>query len=115
VEDGGKAIDFLFKRNGQEAKPTPDLIILDLNLPKVNGLEFLATVKSNKEFRKLPVLVLSTSTAENDIQQAYDLHANCYLTKPVDLNDFFELIKLIGRYWFGVTQLPRLESKDTPS
>ena len=106
AENGERALDFLYKREGNEGAPTPDLVLLDLNLPKLNGLEFLARVKSDEKLRRLPVLVLSTSTAERDIQAAYDLHANCYLAKPVDLSAFFNLVRTIERYWFGAARLP---------
>ena len=106
VGDGVEAMAFL-RREGKYVKATrPDLILLDLNLPKKNGLEVLAEVKADEQLRRLPVVVLTTSSAEQDILKTYDLHANCYITKPVDLNQFSAVVKTIEEFWFTIVRLP---------
>jgi chemotaxis family two-component system response regulator Rcp1 len=84
----------------------PDLILLDLNLPKKDGREVLAEIKADPELKQIPVVVLTTSTAEHDVLKTYDLHANCYINKPVDLEQFIEVVKSIGDFWFSVVILP---------
>ncbi len=110
VEDGEEAIDFLYRRNKYETVLTPDLILLDLNLPKRSGREVLAEVKENPDLSHIPVIVLTTSEADKDIVTSYELHANCFITKPVGLNQFTELIKFIERFWLKVAKLPANES-----
>jgi len=106
VNDGEEAMAFL-RREGKYVKATrPDLILLDLNLPKKNGLEVLAEVKADEQLRRIPVVVLTTSSAEQDILKTYDLHANCYITKPVDLNQFSAVVKTIEEFWFTIVRLP---------
>jgi len=106
VNDGVEAMAFL-RREGKYVKATrPDLILLDLNLPKKNGLEVLAEVKADEQLRRIPVVVLTTSSAEQDILKTYDLHANCYITKPVDLNQFSAVVKTIEEFWFTIVRLP---------
>ena len=108
VCDGVEATDFLFKRNKYKDAPRPDLIILDLNLPKKNGHEVLAEIKVDETLKSIPVVILTTSKAEEDILKSYKLHANCFLTKPIDLIEFFEMIKSIEGFWLTLVKLPTL-------
>ena len=108
VYDGVEATDFLFKRNKYKDAPRPDLIILDLNLPKKNGHEVLAEIKVDETLKSIPVVILTTSKAEEDILKSYKLHASCFLTKPIDLIDFFEMIKSIEGFWLTLVKLPKL-------
>ena len=108
VSDGVEATDFLFKRNKYKDAPLPDLIILDLNLPKKNGHEVLAEIKVDETLKSIPVVILTTSKAEEDILKSYKLHANCFLTKPIDLIEFFEMIKSIEGFWLTLVKLPKL-------
>ena len=108
VYDGVEAADFLFKRNKYKDAPRPELIILDLNLPKKNGHELLAEIKADETLKRIPVVILTTSKAEEDILNSYNLHANCFLTKPIDLIDFFEMIKSIEGFWLTLVKLPKL-------
>jgi len=107
VRDGEEALDFLFRKGEFREKPTPDIIFLDLNLPKVNGHEVLAKIKSHPDLCRIPVVVLTTSQAEEDILRSYDLHANCYVTKPLDLSQFIRVVKTINHFWLSVVTLPR--------
>lgn len=106
VENGELAIDFLEKRGDYTDVPRPDIILLDLNLPKKNGLEVLAEIKANVNLRRIPVAVLTTSENENDIQRSYDLGANCFITKPVDFNEFIRVAKTIQEFWLSLVKLP---------
>lgn len=106
VCDGEEASDFLFKREKYKDAPRPDLIILDLNLPKKNGQEVLAEIKSDENLKRIPVVILTTSKAEEDILKTYNLHANCYLTKPIDLNEFLEVVRSIDSFWLSLVILP---------
>ena len=104
--DGAEALAFL-NREGQYADaPRPALILLDLNLPKKNGREVLAEVKNHPNLRRIPVVILTTSSEEKDILTTYDLHANCYITKPADLDCFIEVIRSIEGFWLSVVKLP---------
>ena len=106
AEDGEEAMMFL-RNEGQFAKATrPDLILLDLNLPGMDGREVLKEVKEDDDLKKIPVVVLTTSKAEEDILKSYDLHANSYITKPVDFNQFMNVIKSIESLWLEVVKLP---------
>jgi two-component system, chemotaxis family, response regulator Rcp1 len=108
--DGEEALAFL-RRQGKHADAArPDLILLDLNLPKKNGCEVLADIKSDRSLKQIPVVVLTTSQDEEDIVRAYDLHANCYLSKPIDLEDFTRMMKSIDDFWFGAVKLPSRRS-----
>ncbi len=107
ASDGVTATDFLFKRNEFKDAPTPDLIILDLNLPKKDGREVLAEIKTDPVLRRIPVVILTISKAEEDIVKAYDLHANCFITKPLDLNKFLDVIKSIEDFWLTIVKLPK--------
>jgi chemotaxis family two-component system response regulator Rcp1 len=106
AEDGVEAIAFL-RREGQYADaPRPDLILLDLNLPQRNGYEVLAEIKEDPDLKRIPVVVLTTSEAEEDILRTYDLHANCYITKPIDLDRFIEVVRTIEEFWLTIVKLP---------
>lgn len=106
VEDGVEAIDFL-RRNGRYTdSPRPDLILLDLNLPRKDGRQVLLEIKADPSLRRIPVVVLTTSRDEADVLRAYDLHANCYITKPVDFNRFMEVVRSIEDFWLTVVRLP---------
>ena len=107
VGDGVEALDFLHRRGVHaDAKPQ-DLILLDLNLPKMNGREVLAEIKKDATLKQIPVVVLTTSSAEQDVLSAYDLHANCYITKPVDLDQFVRVVQSIEDFWLSIVRLPR--------
>lgn len=106
VMDGAAAIRFLFKEGEYANAKRPDLILLDLNLPRKDGREVLAKIKADKALKRIPVVVLTTSNAETDILKAYDLHANCYITKPVDFNHFITVIKSIEQFWLTTVRLP---------
>jgi len=106
VEDGVQAMEFL-RRQGQYAKaPRPDLIMLDLNLPRKDGREVLAELKADADLKMIPVVVLTTSRAEEDVLRAYQLHANCYITKPVDFQQFLSVVRAIESFWLYVVTLP---------
>ena len=106
AEDGEKALNFLFRRNGYESAPKPDLIILDLNLPKVDGREVLTVIKKDEKLKLIPVVILTTSKAEEDVLNMYELHANCYITKPINIDSFFDVVKAIENFWIGIVVLP---------
>jgi chemotaxis family two-component system response regulator Rcp1 len=105
VSDGEQAIDFLNKKNKYVDAVRPHIILLDLNLPKKNGIEVLKEIKVQDGLKAIPVIVLTTSDADHDISKAYSLHANCYILKPVDFDDFVKVIQLIELYWFNTVQL----------
>lgn len=110
VGDGVEALAYL-RRQGKHADAArPDLVLLDLNLPKKDGREVLAEIKRDADLRRIPVVVLTTSSAEQDIVRAYDLHANCYINKPVDLEEFVKVVKLIEAFWFTAAKLPSNEA-----
>lgn len=109
VEDGIDAMKFLNQEGDFEEMPEPDLILLDLNLPKKDGREVLAEIKDDKRLKKIPVVILTTSSADEDILNSYELHANCYITKPVDMNQFTKVVKTIGDFWFSIVRLPKPE------
>jgi two-component system, chemotaxis family, response regulator Rcp1 len=106
VQDGVQAMAFLHKEPPYEDTPLPDLILLDLNLPRRNGQEVLELIKADEKLRRIPVVVLTTSRAEEDIIRAYDLHANCYIAKPIDLDHFIQVIKSIEEFWLTIVRLP---------
>jgi CheY-like chemotaxis protein len=106
VGDGEAAMDFLNRSDGYAQMPRPDLILLDLNLPKKDGREVLADIKANKNLRCIPVVILTTSDAEEDVLNSYDLHANCYITKPIDMNQFVKVVQSIEDFWFSIVMLP---------
>jgi chemotaxis family two-component system response regulator Rcp1 len=106
VCDGAEAMDFLRRRNAYVDAPRPGMVLLDLNLPRKDGREVLAEVKTDPELKLIPVVVLTTSRAEEDIHKAYGLHANCYISKPVDFDSFVDAVKSLQRFWFSVATLP---------
>lgn len=106
VEDGREAIDFLRKKGKYADTPRPDIILLDLNLPVIDGRDVLAEIKEDKSLRSVPVLVLTTSRAEEDVIKSYNMHANCFITKPVDMERFIEVVKTIEEFWFNIVKLP---------
>ena len=112
VKDGVDAISFLYQTGEYAGAPRPDVILLDLNLPKKDGREVLAEIKADSDLKHIPVVVLTTSSAEQDIFGSYDLHANCYITKPVDLDQFIRVIRSIEDFWLTIVKLPRGEYDD---
>jgi len=109
VKDGVDAVSFLQQTGEYADAPRPDIVLLDLNLPKKDGREVLAEIKADPDLKNIPVVVLTTSGAEQDIVKAYDLHANCYITKPVDLDQFIRVIRSIEDFWLTIVKLPRGE------
>jgi two-component system, chemotaxis family, response regulator Rcp1 len=110
VGDGVEALSFLRKQGIYADAVQPELILLDLNLPKKDGREVLAEIKADPNLRRIPVVVLTTSSSEEDILKIYDLHANCYITKPVDLEQFMGVVKSIEDFWVSVVKLPSSEA-----
>ncbi|ELY88638.1 response regulator receiver protein [Natrialba hulunbeirensis JCM 10989] len=106
VSDGTEALEFLHQQNEYEDAPRPDLILLDLNLPRTDGEEVLEELKGDSELRSIPVIVLTSSRAEEDVVKSYELHANAYLTKPVDPDEFIETVRAFEKFWFSVVRLP---------
>jgi CheY-like chemotaxis protein len=106
VGDGEAALIFLFQQQHYANAPHPDLVLLDLNLPRVSGHEVLETLKIDARLRRIPIVVLTTSIAEEDILRAYDHHVNCYIQKPVSFQQFTQIIQSIENFWFNVVQLP---------
>lgn len=106
VEDGVAALDYLRRQGQYSDAPRPHLVLLDLNLPKKNGREVLAEIKSDEHLKRIPVVILTTSQAEEDVLRAYNLHANCYITKPVDFTQFTKVVKTIEDFWLTIVTLP---------
>jgi len=106
VNDGELALDFLYKRGDFAAAPRPDLVLLDIGLPKKSGLEVLAEVKADPDLMRIPVIILTTSRAEEDVLKSYNLHANSYISKPVHLEELFLVIKQIEGFWLSIVRLP---------
>ena len=106
VSDGEAALAFLRQQGKFAGALRPDLVLLDLNLPKLNGRDVLAAIKEDPDLRRIPVVILTTSKAEEDILRSYNLHANCYITKPMDLNQFFKVVQGIADFWFTIVKLP---------
>jgi CheY-like chemotaxis protein len=106
ARDGVEAMNFLRHQAPYANEPRPDLLLLDLNLPRKDGRETLAEIKADADLRRIPVVVLTTSDAEADILKAYDLHANCYITKPVDLDQFIRVVRSIEDFWLTIVKLP---------
>jgi|SRR5579884_3089333 len=106
VADGVEAVRFLRREGSYAHAPRPDLILLDLNLPRKSGREVLQEIKQDPDLRRIPVMVLTTSKAEEDLERAYSLHANCYIRKPVDLDEFLEVVRCIEHFWFTIVTLP---------
>jgi CheY-like chemotaxis protein len=106
AEDGVEALRLLRRQGNPADAPRPDLILLDLNLPRRDGREVLAAIKEDPDLRRIPVVVLTTSQDERDVLCAYDLHANCYIAKPADLDEFLRVVRLIEEFWFTAAKLP---------
>jgi len=106
AEDGEQAMNYLQQQGEYENKPRPDLILLDLNLPRKNGIEVLTEIKADEILRRIPVIVLTASMAEEDIVRAYSHFVNCYLTKPIDLNQFIRVVQQIKSFWLDIVELP---------
>lgn len=106
TRDGTEALDFLYNRGKYADARRPDLILLDLSLPKKDGREVLAEIKSDNDLKRIPVVILTTSTDEDDILRSYEVHANCYITKPVDLGQFMRVVKSIEDFWLSIVKLP---------
>ncbi|QDR79634.1 response regulator [Sporomusa termitida] len=106
VKNGMDALRYL-KRDAPYSKAVkPNIVLLDINLPEMSGIEVLQKIKSEDDLKDIPVVILTTSNLERDIVKSYKLHANCYINKPVNLNDFFEIIKVFGKFWFSIVTLP---------
>ena len=110
ARDGEEALAFLRREGNHAQAPRPDLILLDLNMPRKNGRELLAEIKADRNLRRIPVVILTTSDAEQDVLKTYDLYANCYVTKPADLGQFMTVVKSIHDFWLTVVKLPPRES-----
>ena len=108
--DGVEAISFLKKHPPYRGTETPDLILLDINLPKMDGTEVLSIIKNDPELKRIPVIMLTTSSAEKDILASHDNHANCYITKPVDLDRFMDVVRTIEDFWISIVKLPKIAS-----
>jgi CheY-like chemotaxis protein len=106
VEDGVEAMTFLHRQGKYADSPRPDVILLDLNLPKKDGREVLAEIKGDGDLRRIPVVILTVSDAEEDIIKTYNLHASCYIRKPLDLDRFIEVVKSINEFWLTIVRLP---------
>ena len=106
AKDGVEALEFLRRQGKHAAAPRPDIILLDLNLPKKDGREVLQDIKKDDKLKRIPVVILTTSKAEEDVLKSYNLHANCYVTKPVDLEQFIVVVKSIDMFWLTVVTLP---------
>ena len=104
--DGEQALAFLRRQGDFGDRPRPDLILLDLNLPRMDGRETLAEIKGDANLRRIPVIVLTTSDADSDIRASYNLHANCFITKPVDLDDFMTVVRAIQSFWLTIAKIP---------
>lgn len=109
AKDGEEAMLYLKREGGYGGATRPDLIMLDLNLPRKDGREVLAEIKDDPELRRIPVVVITTSRAEEDIVKSYNLHANCYITKPVDLDQFIKVVQAIEDFWLTIVKLPPKE------
>jgi two-component system, chemotaxis family, response regulator Rcp1 len=107
VDNGADAIDFLFRRGRFTDVPQPDIILLDLNLPNKDGRQVLSEIKADASLAQIPIVVLTTSQADEDILRAYQLHANCYITKPIDFSQFLRIVSAIEEFWLSVVKLPK--------
>jgi CheY-like chemotaxis protein len=108
VRDGWEAMQFLEKRGEYAGATTPDLVVLDVNLPKMNGHEVLVAIKSNEKLKHIPVIMLTTSSSERDIYQSYKNYVNCYITKPINANDFLKVVTSIENFWISIVALPKV-------
>lgn len=110
ARDGIEALEVLHGSDGRIGTARPDLVLLDLNLPKIDGREVLQQIKADPDLKRIPVVVLATSEADSDILTTYGLHANCYISKPVDMDRFIEIVKVLEEFWFTIVKLPSHES-----
>lgn len=108
ARNGKEALNYLALEDGRAIIDLPDLILLDINLPLLNGHEVLQHIKQNERTKHIPVIILTTSSSSNDINATYNNQANCYITKPADINDFFDVINSLGKFWFKIAKLPTL-------
>lgn len=108
VQDGQEALDFLEQKGLHSGAPRPDLVLMDLNLPKLHGFDLLTRIKANDRLKNIPIVILTSSQNEEDIQKAYELQANCYLLKPSKLEDFFQIIRGVEEFWLSLVKLPSL-------
>lgn len=106
AKDGEEALNYLFKRGNYAGCEKPDIIFLDINLPKKNGFEVLEKIKNDPDLKRIPVIMLSSSSSEDHISKSYELSANCYVTKPVDFDEYTEIVKTIEDFWFDKAKLP---------
>ena len=106
ADDGVEAMDFLYKKGKYAKMPRPDLVILDLNLPRKDGREVLDEIKTDENLKRIPVVILTISKAEEDILKTYNLHANCFISKPIDLDQFIKVVKSIEDFWLTIVKLP---------
>jgi len=106
VQDGEQAMAFLRREGEYAGAPRPDLILLDLNMPRMGGLEVLAEVKQDRDWRRIPVVVMTSSSDDKDVLSAYSRHANCFVTKPLDLDEFIEAVRSVEEFWLSVVRLP---------
>lgn len=113
VEDGVEAMDFLKQRGSYSKAPRPDIILLDLNLPRMDGRQVLAAIKNDPDLKLIPIVVLTTSDAESDVLTSYDLHANCYMVKPVGISQFFEQVRSLEGFWLAAVKLPQNRVRST--
>jgi len=111
VGDGMEAMAFLRKQGKYTASPRPDLVLLDLNLPKKDGRQVLAEIKEDPDLRRIPVVIITSSKAEEDVLKSYNLHANCYVTKPLDLDQFITVVQSIEQFWLTIVKLPNGHGK----
>ena len=107
VDDGVQAVEYLYQRGRYDKAPRPDIILLDLNLPRMDGREVLARIKNDEDLKTIPVVILTSSEADEDILRSYKLHANCYIKKPLDIDQFFLVVKNIKEFWMSIVVLPR--------
>ena len=106
VKDGWRALQYLEKKGEYVNATSPDMVLLDVNLPKMNGHEVLKSIKSNEKIMHIPVIMLTTSSSERDVLMSYQNHANCYITKPVEVSDFMKVVSSIEHFWISIVQLP---------
>jgi two-component system, chemotaxis family, response regulator Rcp1 len=111
ASDGVAALAFLRKQGNHAQAPTPDIVLLDLNLPKLNGIEVLGQIKTDEALKQIPVVIVTSSKAEEDVARSYKLQANCYITKPIDFDQFMKMVKSIEEFWFAIVRLPSDKSR----
>lgn len=111
AEDGERTLDFLYRREGCKSAPRPDLVLLDIQIPKLDGFDLLRIIKQNPDLRDIPVVIFSTSRRPEDVRQAYELRANAYVIKPNTLDPYLQAMNAIGKYWLTVASLPKTEGR----